>query len=170
MSLFYLYRYCISSILTFMHRRLRTYSLKHVNSTHIFTETAFKIQLKCNLVKKFFKMIICSQDQKLLVFFLHVVLSYYCIVMCLKNKNVRCNFAPKFFELHAWFKKCHFGIFLEMTRMACPQKCIIAFENFFLFWVSMNSQKDCKAKLKSACPFKLTRSTHVALQKSCSFD
>ena len=30
-----------------------------------------------------------------------------------------------------------------------PQKCIIAFEKFFLFWVLMNIQKDWKAKLES---------------------
>ena len=36
-----------------------------------------------------------------------------------------------------------------------PQKHIIAFEKFFLFWVSMNIQKDWKANLKSAYSFML---------------
>ena len=114
-------------------------------------------------------MIICFQDQKLLVFFLHVVLSYYCIVMSLKNKYVRCNLAPKFFELHAWVKKCHFGNFLERTGMACPQKCIIAFENFFLFWVLMNIQKDWKAKLESVYSFMLKYYKITVCMRWCFF-
>jgi hypothetical protein len=36
-----------------------------------------------------------------------------------------------------------------------PQKCIIAFEKFFLFWVPMNIWKDWKAKLESAYSFML---------------
>ena len=52
------------------------------------------------------------------------------------------NLAQKFFELHAWVKKCHFGNFSERAGMAVPCKCchqkrIIAFETFFLFWVPM---------------------------------
>ena len=35
------------------------------------------------------------------------------------------------------------------------QKCIIAFEKLFLFWVPMNISKDWKAKLESAYSFML---------------
>jgi hypothetical protein len=53
------------------------------------------------------------------------------------------NLTQKKFELHAWVKKCHFGNFSERAGMAVPcycgpQKCIIAFEKLFLFWVPMN--------------------------------
>jgi hypothetical protein len=55
----------------------------------------------------------------------------------------RSNLDQKFFELHAWVKKCHFGNFSERAGMAVPcscgpQKCIIAFKKLFLFWVPMN--------------------------------
>ena len=36
-----------------------------------------------------------------------------------------------------------------------PQKCIMAFEKFFLFWVPMNIQKDWMARLESAYSFML---------------
>ena len=36
-----------------------------------------------------------------------------------------------------------------------PQKVIIAFEKYFLFWVPINTQKDWKAKLESAYYFML---------------
>ena len=70
------------------------------------------------------------------------------------------TFGPKKFELHAWVKKCHFGNFSEKAGMAMPcqcgpQKCIIGFEKFFLFWVPMNIQKDWEAKLESAYFFML---------------
>ena len=69
-------------------------------------------------------------------------------------------FGPKKFKFQAGVKECHFGNFLEWARMAMPcqcgpQKCIIAFEKFFLFWVPMNILKDWKAKLESAYPFML---------------
>jgi hypothetical protein len=32
----------------------------------------------------------------------------------------RSNLAQKFFELHAWVKKCHFGNFSERAGMAVP--------------------------------------------------
>ena len=36
-----------------------------------------------------------------------------------------------------------------------PQKCIIEFEKFFLFWVPINIYRDWKAKLESAYSFML---------------
>ena len=80
--------------------------------------------------------------------------------MALSKHFKRSNLAQKIFELHAWVKKCHFGNFSERAGMAVPcqcgpQKCIIAFEKFFLFWVPMNIQKDWKAKLESAYSFML---------------
>ena len=44
-----------------------------------------------------------------------------------------------------------------------PQKCIIAFEKFILFWVPMNIQKDWKAKLESAYSFMLKYSKAITL-------
>ena len=68
---------------------------------------------------------------------------------------------------------------LKSARMAVPcqcspQKCIIAFEKSFLFWVRMNIQKDWKAKLESAYSFMLkyskitvcrTNQTHIRIQQ-----
>ena len=80
--------------------------------------------------------------------------------MALSKHFKRSTLATKNFELHAWVKKCHFGNFSERAGMAVPclcgpLKCIIGIENFFLFWVPMNIQKDWKAKLESAYSFML---------------
>ena len=55
----------------------------------------------------------------------------------------RSNLAQNFFELHAWIKKCHLAIFQKGLEWPCLvsaalEKCIIAFERFFLFWVPIN--------------------------------
>jgi hypothetical protein len=59
-------------------------------------------------------------------------------LVALSKPLKRSNLAQKFFELHAWVKKCHFGNFSERPGMALlcycgPQKCIIAFEKLFCF-------------------------------------
>ena len=79
-------------------------------------------------------------------------------MVALSKHFKRSNLAQKI--LHAWVKKCHFGNFSEKAGMAVPcqcgpQKCILAFEKLFLFWVPMNIQKDWKAKLESAYSFML---------------
>ena len=52
-------------------------------------------------------------------------------------------------------KKVPFWQFFRKGCLWGPQKCIIAFEKFFLFWVPMNIYKDWKAKLESAYSFRL---------------
>ena len=78
--------------------------------------------------------------------------------MALSKHLKRSSLTQKIFELHAWVKKCHFGNFSERAGMALPcqcgpQKCIIAFEKFVLFWLSMNIQEDWRAKLEIAYSF-----------------
>ena len=81
-------------------------------------------------------------------------------MVALSKHFKRSNLAQNVFEFHAWVKKCHFGNFSERAGMAMPcqfgpQKLIIAFEKFFLFWMPMNIQKDWKTKLESAYSFML---------------
>ena len=44
---------------------------------------------------------------------------------------------------------------IKVDKLDFFQKCIIAFEKFFLFWVPMNILKDWKAKLESSYSFML---------------
>ena len=44
---------------------------------------------------------------------------------------------------------------IKVDKLDFFQKCIIAFEKFFLFWVPMNIQWDWKSKLESAYSFML---------------
>ena len=85
--------------------------------------------------------------------------------MALSKHFKRINLPQKIFELHAWVKKCHFDNFSERAdaEMAVPcqcgpQKCIIAFEKFLLFWVPINIKKDWMAKLESDYSFILKHS------------
>ena len=67
----------------------------------------------------------------------------------------------------AGVKKCYFGNFSERAGMAVPcwcgpQKCIIAFEKIFLFWVPVNRYlQDRKAKLEGAYSFMLKCSKRI---------
>ena len=82
--------------------------------------------------------------------------------MALSKHIKRSNLEQKIFELHAWVKSAILAIFQKGLGWPCPvsvspQKCIIAFEKFFLFWVPMNTS-DWKAKLESAYSFMLKHS------------